>query len=116
MKLLNKIRVNGITTAWEENYSLCRKFKGKYKKAPTYVKLIKLIELSSYELKLPAYRDNYLKNRARKHGIRKKCWVCGAKAFYQHHIILLKNGGFDNGINRIPICDGCHKEIHPWLN
>ncbi len=45
-----------------------------------------------------------------------KCSVCrGSRSYCQHHIILLRNGGDDSKLNRLPICSGCHKEIHDWL-
>ena len=58
----------------------------------------------------------YKKRRQRKHRSRKLCFVCKRyHCTYQHHIILLVNGGSDTGMNRIPCCNNCHKSIHPWL-
>jgi len=28
---------------------------------------------------------------------------------------LIKNGGYDNGVNRICICNKCHDIIHEWM-
>jgi len=99
-------------TAFEKNYQLCWKFKKQFKNKSNQVKLSELIKLSTAKINnlIP-----YAKRRKKSHGIRKKCWVCGENAYYQHHIIQLQNGGYDNGINRIPICEGCHSKIHPFM-
>lgn len=114
MKLKTKIKKFGVTSAWEENYKICDEFKRIFKTAEQKLKIQKLCELSKRVLRLEQKRS-YGERRKKKHPIRKQCWVCKKSAFYQHHIILIKNGGFDSGINRIPICEKCHKEIHNWL-
>src|SRR4030065_2432426 len=43
------------------------------------------------------------------------CFVCLNKSEARHHIIGLDNGGTNAKKNVIPICNNCHKEIHPWL-
>lgn len=44
-----------------------------------------------------------------------ECYVCGALADIRHHVIQLQNGGHNEMLNVIPLCCGCHGEIHPWL-
>jgi 5-methylcytosine-specific restriction endonuclease McrA len=59
----------------------------------------------------------YEERRKRKHWVKRGtlCFCCKNTAVVQHHIILVKNGGYDNGINRIFICEECHNLIHDWL-
>lgn len=100
-------------TSFEENYFLCYLFKKTYKNKLCKEILEKLIELS--KIKLIKNSQSYEKRREKSHKTNKWCFCCHHPSKYQHHIILLKNGGFDSGINRIPICETCHKVIHPWL-
>ncbi len=100
--------------AFEKNYYLCRRFKIEFITKSVEEKINKLKELA--RIKINNTNQSYKKRRSRKHPTYKDCWVCKEhKAFCQHHIIQLQHGGYDNGINRIPICDYCHKEIHEWL-
>ena len=57
----------------------------------------------------------YLKRRVKKHKITGPCGVCGEKAYCQHHIIPIINGGLNILINRINICHNCHCKIHGWM-
>lgn len=44
------------------------------------------------------------------------CYVCNENRMWtQHHIFLIKNGGLNWELNKIPICYDCHKLIHPWI-
>jgi len=46
-----------------------------------------------------------------------KCWVCvRAVKLIRHHIIQIQHGGGNWHINVIGICEGCHAEVHPWLD
>jgi hypothetical protein len=60
-------------------------------------------------------KETYSDLRSHKHPTKEKCYVCGNFGNYDHHIILLANGGYDNKKNRIHICHQCHKLIHPWM-
>lgn len=53
--------------------------------------------------------------RFRKTRIGSSCWVCRGKPQVRHHIIQLQNGGINSRKNIVPLCHGCHAEIHPWL-
>ena len=44
------------------------------------------------------------------------CYCCGALACHRHHKISLMNGGENTADNIVPLCESCHKIIHPWLN
>jgi hypothetical protein len=45
------------------------------------------------------------------------CWVCHvAKATCRHHIIQVQHGGGNDNRNIVPLCDGCHAEVHPWMD
>jgi hypothetical protein len=100
--------------AFENNYLICFLFKKQFKDKGRKEILERLIELS--KLKIDGNTQSYAHRRRKKHKSYKKCFVCKTNiSNYQHHIILLKNGGYDNGINRIPICGGCHMIIHPWM-
>ena len=100
-------------TPFEINYYECYKFKRDFRKTKKPETLKELKRLSAFHIS--GTPQAYERRRLKKHPIRKSCFVCRALAFYQHHIILLKNGGYDNGMNRIPICNSCHKELHNWL-
>jgi hypothetical protein len=101
-------------TAFEKNYYYACRFK-KFCKNLEKEAIIEQLKIMSF-LVIMDNKQSYFKRRSKKHSIHKRCFVCKEKrAFYQHHIVLLKNGGYDNGINRIPICENCHKEIHNWL-
>jgi hypothetical protein len=100
-------------SAFEENYHICWNFKKRAKKYDFNTKIFELKRLA--DIVLTGNLISYSKRRKAKHKTARKCFCCGNKAFYQHHIILLKNGGYDNGINRIPICHECHVLIHPWM-
>ena len=103
-------------TAFEFIDKTCRVFKKRYVLKELSEKLEKLQQLSEIKVKLPQHPSySYKRARKKKHPTRKPCWVCKGKATCQHHIILLKNGGSDGGINRIPICEACHKQIHSWM-
>ena len=100
-------------TPFEWNYFYGFVFKERSKKHLRWEVLEDLKELSEIKLSIGI---PYLKRRVKKHRSRRKCFVCkDNKSYCQHHIILIKNGGYDNGINRIPICKECHEVIHPWL-
>ena len=98
-------------TPFENNYILAYKYKYGHKSKEE--KMRQLISLAKIEL--PWSPQPYELRRNRKHRTRKPCQVCGEQAYCQHHIIQLQHGGYDNGINRIPICQECHEIIHPWL-
>jgi len=44
------------------------------------------------------------------------CWVCGTRSTARHHIIQVQHGGGNDCRNIVPICDGCHAEVHPWMD
>ena len=116
MKLRDKIKLTGITCAWEESYIVCEDFKNNFREAPIDIKIARLIELAKYVLSQEGRKISYEEKRKRKRRPQKStCWVCRKKPYCQHHIILLRNGGFDTRNNRIDICEECHKKIHPWL-
>jgi hypothetical protein len=102
-------------TFFENIYKICYEFKKYYWYKSKFEKIEKLKELSNIKF---GNKQSYEVRRKKKHYISKKikCWICRENyATIQHHIILICNGGYDNGINRLKICDECHKEIHPWL-
>lgn len=101
-------------TAFEKNYALCHDYK-KLSVTMTIKDRLKALKRLANE-KLDGSPLTYNKRRKKKHRTKKLCAVCKQiEAVCQHHIIQLQHGGFDNGINRIPICDDCHCEIHPWM-
>lgn len=84
-------------------------------------KIYLLRVLSSYVFKKRSFqsianrRKRFLKIRSRKILLKYDCSVCGSSPVIRHHIISIKNGGDNSFINLIPICEGCHEKIHPWL-
>jgi hypothetical protein len=103
------------TTPWEECYQVCWNFKKKFRKK-SKKEIVGELQCFSMVVLSPSKSHPYRVKRERKFATKQKCFVCKiSKAFYFHHIILLKNNGFNSGINRIPICEDCHKEVHSWL-
>jgi len=103
-------------TPFEIVYSICYSFKSIYKGKSIEDKINKLVELSNKRVdKVYAKNNSYKTDRVKKFPTSKPCWVCGDKANYHHHLIGLNNGGYNSGINRIPICHSCHKKVHSWL-
>ena len=101
-------------TAWEIGFYVGWSFKKAYAKCSNkYLMINRLKALSNINI------DNtypYSKRREKKYLCQKKCLVCKHnKASFYHHVVLLKNGGYNYGFNRIPICKPCHQEIHTWL-
>lgn len=95
------------------NYYLCKQLKTEFSGKLHKDKMDELIRLSEVKIE---NKTPYDKRRQAKHRADGFCWVCGInKAYCLHHIIQLQNGGFDNGINRIPICYSCHSLVHPHL-
>jgi 5-methylcytosine-specific restriction endonuclease McrA len=56
-------------------------------------------------------RDTFEKGPA----VRRKCFVCGLRAYAWHHVIQVQNGGTNHRGNLVPLCEMCHAEVHPWL-
>lgn len=88
--------------------------------------IIKDLEILNKEEKIEYLRSlenqniynivSYKKRRIEKHFSIGICKVCEKnKSNCQHHIIFIKNGGSNGKNNRLPICNDCHKEIHPWM-
>lgn len=68
-----------------------------------------------------AHRQDYRKRRHSQKGkhrfIDASCWVCYvAKAVCRHHIIQVQHGGGTDDRNVVPLCAGCHAEVHPWMD
>lgn len=56
------------------------------------------------------------KVRARKAvGPVRPCFVCCAPARLRHHVMQVQYGGGNDAANKVPICDTCHADVHPWL-
>ena len=97
-------------TIWEKQYYYGWVFKKKFKNRSMIDKLNRLKELSKIII------GNSKKQRKYHYAGNKICFVCKKKkAYCWHHLILIKNGGYDNLLNRIPICNNCHSFIHAWL-
>lgn len=114
-KRIKKGEIIKPQTAWEEGFCVGWSFKNAYKKCADKNVLINRLKYLS-TLKVSGNTYPYNKRRSKKFGCNKLCWVCKqSRASYYHHIILLANGGYNWGFNRIPICPDCHKQIHSWL-
>lgn len=110
---VRKERLVTPRTAWEYNYLICYMFKRDFRHKPRAEKLSELKRIS--KIVIDGNKSSYETRRKKKHYGKRLCFVCKAPSSCQQHIVLLKNGGFDNGINRIHVCSGCHADIHPWL-
>jgi hypothetical protein len=40
---------------------------------------------------------------------------CGRPMTQAHHVIQIQHGGADVTRNKVPVCDVCHADIHPWI-
>jgi hypothetical protein len=102
-------------SAYENGFIIGWGFKKAYQKCVDKGVLINMLKhLSNIVIK--GRKCSYQHLREKKYSCKKKCWVCKInKATYYHHIILLKNGGYNYNWNKIPICPDCHKLIHNWL-
>ena len=120
-KIYKQIRQTGkakVKTAFEYVYAIAYVHKKIYSnfEPETKIKILQKLATQEVPTKLPHHSSySYKKQREKKHPTKKACWVCGNRGDYHHHIFPLRNGGYDNGVNRIPICHSCHKEIHEWL-
>lgn len=65
------------------------------------------------EENLKAKRECF--DKLEKRSLGDKCFVCSKPSEVRHHIILLKNGGENEGDNLVPLCNYCHGKIHKWL-
>lgn len=63
--------------------------------------------------KMP-YSHRRVKYR-RVHDGKKWCACCMNIGTVTHHIIQVKNGGGACNNNLIPLCNDCHKKVHPWI-
>ena len=69
-----------------------------------------------------AHKQEYVKRRrctrkSWKRFMKSGCWAChGVKATSRHHIIQVQHGGGNDDRNIVPLCDGCHAEVHPWMD
>lgn len=43
------------------------------------------------------------------------CFVCGGESSHWHHVIQIQFGGSNYVRNMVPLCAGCHGDVHPWL-
>jgi hypothetical protein len=44
-----------------------------------------------------------------------ECYCCDRPARIRHHVTPLNRGGRNKNNNIVPLCHGCHAEVHPWL-
>ena len=90
---------------------LIKVFSGKSKEEK-----IEYLKYLSFKQVIQHHRNYYLGIRKNKHpSLDGKCYVCGNKAHYEHHVVMLFNGGQDSPKNRIKICHSCHKLVHDWM-
>ena len=47
--------------------------------------------------------------------LRPRCFACNTQSKHRHHIILIKYGGTNDPRNIEPLCERCHRIIHPHL-
>ena len=44
------------------------------------------------------------------------CYCCDSFAEIRHHVVPLSRGGRNKRNNIVPLCNGCHEQIHPHLS
>jgi len=114
MKIKDKIKLGlSLNNQFEEFYKLIKDFYADSKALPKEGIMQLLRDYSS--IRLDAKTD-YAHRRSIRKVKKKLCFVCKVNnANCNHHIILIKNGGYSCKLNTISICNTCHKEIHPWM-
>lgn len=125
MSFFKRVRRGEIVTPitpWEKQYYYGWNFIKKYGKRWSYHRKLKaLIKMAQINIGIKRTKrisevEWYKRRRVRRHRTNKLCFVCKKRrARYFHHIIQLIHGGYDNSLNRIPICHWCHVKIHPWM-
>lgn len=62
-------------------------------------------------------RRSFQRGGKRRHNLKtlSRCFVCLRPADERHHIIALKHGGDNRKRNIVSLCEGCHNDIHPWM-
>jgi len=111
-KVRNKKKPINQGQSFKRNHSIGKGFKDHYRHLSVTEKLDKLRELLN--VKLPN-KSPYADRRKKKHSFNKPCFVCLSPATYAHHIVQIQHGGYDNPVNRIPICPECHQSIHHFI-
>jgi 5-methylcytosine-specific restriction endonuclease McrA len=64
-------------------------------------------------------REKFNRHKKSKRLLKKgaKCWVCKRQdKLVRHHMIQLQHGGENWKQNLVVICEGCHAEVHPWMD
>lgn len=44
------------------------------------------------------------------------CYVCDGSPTIRHHVVPLSQGGRNKDNNIVPLCNSCHKQVHPWMH
>lgn len=77
--------------------------------------LKRLTKLS--KTRINKHKYDYKRLRAKKNKLHPDdvCIVCRGTPSCKHHIISLINGGDNDSMNLVPICNACHERIHSWM-
>lgn len=81
----------------------------------TGAKWIKILKAKSEE-GLFNFKNYYVKRMIKNKLTEKKCRICGSPAYCMHHIKPLCKGGSNSKNNLVPVCEGCHRKIHPFMH
>lgn len=96
-----------------------KKFPGEPRLHNMAEKLRAVLELSEAgEYWIKAKKRNKLRAKFDKKKYSKplgRCFICAGKADCFHHLIPISRGGSYHWGNVVPLCNGCHASIHPWL-
>jgi len=81
---------------------IMRKFWKKYKNKSSKIKLRETKFMGESIFQNP---ESYAYRRRRKHPltVNRICWICSFFADLKHHVIWLRNGGYDKTWNRMPV-------------
>lgn len=67
-------------------------------------------------ISLSIRRGKFESNRRLLRFFKRPCYVCRNKSECRHHIVSLKQGGWQSAKrNIVALCNQCHAKIHPWL-
>jgi len=102
---------------WERQQVALVEFWGRAKVSPAIVDRLGLLQEFAERFVVPVKAYRQVRKNGRTRGrIRYPCWACrNGKSDVRHHIVQVQHGGTNAKKNRVPLCHGCHRVVHPWL-
>jgi HNH endonuclease len=103
-----------------EQFKVLKKFRKRWKLAhglPYKIELLKeMAQMKFNNPRPPEQRRAAFEKRKKFMRIwYRDCKVCGNPSVHRHHIIQVQNGGMNEEVNIMPLCENCHASIHTWM-